>query len=50
MSGSKVSITGFMFGFMDKVRMAVHSPIVNGYDGYILSKAKQQPLIKIIIV
>lgn len=32
MSGSEVSITGFMFGFMGKVRMAVHSSIVN--DGY----------------
>lgn len=29
MSGSEVSITGFMFGFMDKVRMAVHSSLYN---------------------
>jgi len=38
MSRSEVSVTGFMFGFMGKVRLAVHSSIVND----IPSKAKQQ--------
>jgi len=40
---SEISITGFMFGFIGKVRMAVHSSIVNGG---IPSKAKQSTVIR----
>jgi len=41
---SEVSITGFMFGFIGKVRITVHSSIVNG--GIPSKASSSRPLIR----